>query len=74
MQKAENVARLKTPTLTVGQLLERLRGTLQLEELEPGVGLDRPVGNAEVSSPGLVLAGYVGRFAAERLQVPISGA
>ncbi|MBA3466749.1 MAG: HPr(Ser) kinase/phosphatase [Gemmatimonadaceae bacterium] len=69
MQKAENVARLKTPTLTVGQLLERLRGTLQLEELEPGVGLDRPVGNAEVSSPGLVLAGYVERFAAERLQV-----
>lgn len=55
--------------VTVGQLLERLRGTLQLEELQPGTGLDRAVGNAEVSSPGLVLAGYVKRFSAGRLQV-----
>ena len=55
--------------VTVAQLLERLQGTLQLEEMEPGTGLDRVVGNAEVSSPGLVLAGYVERFSAERLQV-----
>ena len=55
--------------VSVGQLLDRLRGTLQLEEIEPGTGLDRAVGNAEVSSPGLVLAGYVKRFSAERLQV-----
>src|SRR5438128_8121124 len=55
--------------VTVGQLLDRLRGSLQLEEIEPGTGHDRPVGNAEVSSPGLVLAGYVKRFSAERLQV-----
>src|SRR5256714_14478429 len=60
---------MPTPRVTVGQLLERLRGTLQLEEIEPGTGLDRSVGNAEVSSPGLVLAGYVKRFSAERLQV-----
>jgi len=58
-----------SPKVTVGQLLDRLRGTLQLEEIEPGTGLDRPVGNAEVSSPGIVLAGYVKRFSAERLQV-----
>jgi HPr kinase/phosphorylase len=57
------------PKVTVGSLLDRLRGTLQLEEIEPGTGLDRPVGNAEVSSPGIVLAGYVKRFSAERLQV-----
>jgi HPr kinase/phosphorylase len=57
------------PRVTVGQLLDRLSGTLQLEEIEPGTGLDRPVGNPEVSSPGLVLAGYVKRFSAERLQV-----
>jgi HPr kinase/phosphorylase len=57
------------PKVTVGSLLDRLRGTLQLEEIEPGMGLDRPVGNAEVSSPGIVLAGYVKRFSAERLQV-----
>src|SRR3954462_13093922 len=60
---------MATPRVTVGQLLERLRGTLQLEEIEPGTGLDRAVGNAEVSSPGIVLAGYVKRFSAERLQV-----
>ncbi|MGH7652278.1 MAG: HPr(Ser) kinase/phosphatase [Gemmatimonadaceae bacterium] len=55
--------------VTVGLLLDRLRGTLQLEEIEPGTGLDRIVGNPEVSSPGLVLAGYVRRFSAQRLQV-----
>ena len=60
---------MPNPKVTVGQLLDRLRGTLQLEEIEPGTGLDRPVGNAEVSSPGIVLAGYVKRFSAERLQV-----
>ena len=57
------------PKVTVGQLVERLRGTLQLEEIEPGEGHDRVVANAEVSSPGLVLAGYVKRFSAGRLQV-----
>ena len=60
---------MPNPRVTVGQLLDRLRGTLQLEEMEPGTGLDRAVGNAEVSSPGIVLAGYVKRFSAERLQV-----
>ena len=60
---------MPNPRVTVGQLLERLRGSLQLEEIEPGTGLDRAVGNAEVSSPGIVLAGYVKRFSAERLQV-----
>src|SRR6476469_8745764 len=60
---------MAAPQVTVGQLLDRLRGTLQLEEIEPGTGLDRAVGNAEVSSPGIVLAGYVKRFSAERLQV-----
>jgi len=60
---------MPTPKVTVGKLLDRLRGSLQLEEIEPGMGLDRPVGNPEVSSPGLVLAGYVKRFSAQRLQV-----
>src|SRR5215210_6294616 len=57
------------PKVTVATLLERLQATLQLEEIEPGVGHDRAVGNPEVSSPGLVLAGYVKRFSAGRLQV-----
>jgi len=60
---------MPNPRVTVGSLLDRLRDTLQLEEMEPGTGLDRAVGNAEVSSPGIVLAGYVKRFSAERLQV-----
>lgn len=60
---------MAAPKVTVGQLLDRLRGTLQLEEIEPGMGHDRSVANAEVSSPGLVLAGYVKRFSAGRLQV-----
>ena len=55
--------------VTVGLLLDRLRNSLQLEEIEPGSGHDRSVGNPEVSSPGLALAGYVKRFSAERLQV-----
>lgn len=60
---------MPAPKVTVGQLLDRLRASLQLEEMEPGSGLDRIVGNPEVSSPGLVLAGYVKRFSTERLQV-----
>jgi HPr kinase/phosphorylase len=60
---------MPSPKVTVAQLLERLRVTLQLEEMEPGTGLDRTVGNPEVSSPGLVLAGYVKRVSAGRLQV-----
>jgi HPr kinase/phosphorylase len=61
--------RARAPKVTVGMLLERLRGTLQLEEMEPGVGSERVVATAEVSSPGLVLAGYVERFTPGRLQV-----
>jgi HPr kinase/phosphorylase len=57
------------PKVTVATLLERLQTALQLEEMEPGVGHDRTVGNPEVSSPGLVLAGYVKRFSPGRLQV-----
>src|ERR1700686_2318158 len=67
--RQHNGAGMPNPKVTVGQLLDRLRGSLQLEEMEPGSGLDRTVGNPEVSSPGLVLAGYVKRFSAERLQV-----
>src|SRR4029077_17718781 len=55
-------AGMPNPKVTVGVLLDRLRASLQLEEIEPGSGLDRIVGNPEVSSPGLVLAGYVKRF------------
>jgi HPr kinase/phosphorylase len=55
--------------LTVGQLLERLRDTLELEQIGAPVGLDRAVTSLEASSPGLVLSGYFNRFPHERIQV-----
>jgi HPr kinase/phosphorylase len=58
-----------TRSLTVGQFLERSGDSLQLEDLGDGRGLDRDIPGADLSSPGLALAGYVERFVAERLQV-----
>lgn len=58
-----------TRSLTVGQFLERSGESLQLDDLGEGTGLDRNIPGADVSSPGLALAGYVERFVAERLQV-----
>ncbi|MGI8496008.1 MAG: HPr(Ser) kinase/phosphatase [Gemmatimonadaceae bacterium] len=54
---------------TVSRLLELWGEALQLEVLGDDVGLAREVTSGEVSSPGLVLAGYVDRFPAERVQV-----
>ena len=53
--------------LTVGALVARLKRGLPLEQIGTG-GLDRLVTSADVSSPGLVLAGFVDRFASHRLQ------
>jgi HPr kinase/phosphorylase len=58
-----------TRSLTVGQFLERSGDSLQLEDLGEGRGLDRTIPGAEISSPGLALAGYIERFVGERLQV-----
>lgn len=58
-----------TRALTVGRFLDLLRDTLQLELVGNGAGLDRVISVNEVSSPGLVLAGFVDRFPAKRLQV-----
>ncbi len=55
--------------MTVAQLVSRKTETLQLEVLTEGVDLDRPITVPEVSSPGLVLAGYIDRFLSERLHV-----
>lgn len=54
---------------TVGELFERLAEPLRLEDLGEGTGFDRTVPGPDISSPGLVLAGYVGRFVSDRLQV-----
>jgi hypothetical protein len=58
-----------TRVVTVGEFLERSGESLQLEDLGNGQGLERPIPGADLSSPGLALAGYVDRFVAERLQV-----
>jgi HPr kinase/phosphorylase len=58
-----------TTVLSVGRLFERLRETLELERIGEATGLDRLVTSPEVSSPGLVLAGYVDRFVPDRCQV-----
>jgi HPr kinase/phosphorylase len=52
----------------VRDLIER-KGPLQLEALTGDVGLDREIPNSEASSPGLALAGYVTRFAANRIHI-----
>ncbi len=54
---------------TVGKLISRLSGTLPIEQLGGEYGHDRELTNADISSPGLALAGYVGRFMSDRAQV-----
>jgi HPr kinase/phosphorylase len=56
-------------TLTVRDLVAEKRQSLQLEMLTGDIGLDRTIAVPEISSPGLVLAGYSARFMAKRLQV-----
>ncbi len=58
-----------TTPITVGRLVALLGEELQLELLGDEAGLERTVAVAEMSSPGLALAGYVKRFPAHRLQV-----
>jgi HPr kinase/phosphorylase len=55
--------------LTVGRLLERMRDALELEHVPGTNGLDRVIPTPTISSPGLVLAGFIERFPAHRLQV-----
>jgi HPr kinase/phosphorylase len=56
-------------TLTLRDLLARKGDPLQLEPLTGELGLDRPIPDPEVASPGLALAGYTGRFMPRRLHV-----
>ncbi|MDZ4862114.1 MAG: HPr(Ser) kinase/phosphatase [Gemmatimonadota bacterium] len=56
-------------TLTIRDLLSRKGDPLQLEPLTGELGLDRPIPDPEVASPGLALAGYTSRFMPRRLHV-----
>ena len=55
--------------LTVGDLVERKGEALQLDILTGDVGLERPIPVPQVSSPGLVLAGFTKRFLSKRIHV-----
>lgn len=55
--------------LTVGDILERRAEMLELELVAGGEGLGRDIASADISSPGLVLAGFTERFPRGRLQV-----
>ena len=55
--------------LTVGDILDRRRELLELELVAGGEGLTREIDGPDISSPGLVLAGFTERFPSGRLQV-----
>lgn len=56
-------------TLTVQELFQSKHEALGLELLNDSCGLDRPIEEPSLSSPGLVLAGYTERFPGGRIQV-----
>ena len=56
-------------SLTVGDILERRSDLLELELVRGLEGVGREIESSEISSPGLVLAGFTDRFPKGRLQV-----
>lgn len=55
--------------LTVADVFDTKQATLGLEVLTRQASLERPVEDADISSPGLALAGFTQRFPAGRMQV-----
>jgi HPr kinase/phosphorylase len=55
--------------LTVAELLERRGELLELEVKAGEAGLEREISGADISSPGLVLAGFTDRLPRKRSQV-----
>jgi len=55
--------------ISIQEMFEAKRESLALTNLTPGVGLDPEISEPDVSSPGLALAGWTGRFASGRMQV-----
>lgn len=56
-------------TLRPRDLLQLRGNPLQLECLAGEPGLDRPLPDSEIASPGLVLAGFTARFLPDRMHV-----
>ncbi|MCX5763385.1 MAG: hypothetical protein NTU67_01940 [Gemmatimonadetes bacterium] len=55
--------------LTVAEFYEHTKDSLQLEILGNPEGFKRMITMPDASGPGLVLAGYTGRFVHQRIQV-----
>jgi len=55
--------------LTVRGLVERMGDALKLTVMGSPAGLARDIPSTDASGPGLVLAGYTGRFVHQRVQV-----
>jgi HPr kinase/phosphorylase len=55
--------------MTVRNILEHKARAFLLDAVTGDVGLDRAITGAEMSSPGLVLAGFTARFQSGRIQV-----
>ena len=55
--------------LRLRDVLNRRGNPLELEPLTGELGLDRALPEAEIASPGLVLAGFTARFAPDRMHV-----
>lgn len=55
--------------LTVGIFHERTKDLLELDVLGSTAGFTREIPAPDASGPGLVLAGYTGRFVPQRIQV-----
>ena len=60
-------AKTRAVKLTVRDLLAQKGDSLQLESVSGDAGMERSITLPEVSSPGLVLAGFTRRFASKRL-------
>jgi len=56
-------------SISLRDLLARAGDPLQLQPLTGELGLDRPIPDPEVASPGLALAGFTSRFMPRRLHV-----
>lgn len=56
-------------SISLRELLARAGDPLQLQPLTGELGLDRPIPDPEVASPGLALAGFTTRFMPRRLHV-----
>ena len=69
MNLLANVKETQKQNITVGFLFERNKDRLKFKLLNGEVGFDREIVDKNIHRPGLALAGYVGLFTYNRVQV-----